>query len=58
MALARTSSSPNLNVTTDAFLETLPAPARLSPRELAITSITSIPEIFRNYQSGQFSAEE
>ncbi|KAK8044181.1 hypothetical protein PG993_004205 [Apiospora rasikravindrae] len=49
-----TPDSPYLNVTTDAFM----TEAGLSPRELAITSKTSIPEILASYESQEVSAEE
>ncbi|KAK8085701.1 hypothetical protein PG997_006972 [Apiospora hydei] len=49
-----TLDSPYLNVTTDAFM----AEAGLSPRELALTSKTSIPEILASYESREVSAEE
>jgi amidase len=57
-AAPATPNSPSLNVTTDAFLETLPSSVRLSPRELAITSETYITEILKRYESQQWTAEE
>jgi amidase len=53
-----TTDSPKLNLTTDAFLKTLPATARLSSKELAITSMTNISQILSKYQTEKLSAEE
>ncbi|KAK8010199.1 hypothetical protein PG990_009164 [Apiospora arundinis] len=53
-AIPTTPDSPNLNVTTDAFM----SEAGLSPRELSITSNTSIPAILAGYKSQVLSAEE
>ena len=53
-AIPTTPDCPNLNVTTDAFI----SEAGLSPRELSITSNTSIPAILTSYKSQELSAEE
>ncbi|KAK7996719.1 hypothetical protein PG989_004759 [Apiospora arundinis] len=53
-AIPTTPDCPNLNVTTDAFM----SEAGLSPRELSITSNTSIPAILAGYKSQELSAEE
>lgn len=45
---------PYLDVTMDGFM----AEAGVSPRELALTSETSIPKILKNYASREYSAEE
>ncbi|KAK8053057.1 general amidase GmdA [Apiospora saccharicola] len=53
-ATPTTPDDPYLNVATDAFM----AKAGLSPRELALTSKTSIPDILASYESHEVSAEE
>lgn len=50
--------SPNLNVTTDVFLDTLPVAAQLSATEKAITRETRIPRIHEQYESWSLTAEE
>ncbi|KAI1855595.1 hypothetical protein JX266_000460 [Neoarthrinium moseri] len=57
-AVPITPNSLSRNVTTDAFLQTLPSAARLSQRELEITSETRISEILKNYESQHWTAEE
>ncbi|KAK7932019.1 hypothetical protein PG985_002731 [Apiospora marii] len=53
-AAPTTPDDPYLNVATDAFM----TEAGLSPRELALTSKTSIPEILASYESLEVSVEE
>ncbi|KAH6649192.1 amidase [Truncatella angustata] len=57
-SMPTSTDSPDLDVTTDEFLSTLPLGARLSTEELAATAETSITAILNKYRSQQLTAEE